>query len=848
MINKFLPHLVALFAFLFLNIIYFYPSLEGKVIKQGDIVSYNGMVQEAREYQQQTGEDILWTNSMFGGMPTYQIGGYDYTNFINKSIQYLKLFFSGPIGVFNMAMVCMYILFCVLGISPWISLIGAIGFGLATNNFVLWEAGHTNKISVIATSGILLAGVFSVYKKQNYLLGGVLFAFGVGLSLTLNHIQMSFYLFMGMLVYFVAKLVEVIQKKDYKPFLTGTMVLLASGLIGILPAAGIMLPTYEYTKDTMRGEPILKSVENTAAQSSSETNGLAWDYAMQWSAGGLDLMNILIPGSAGGSSGEKVGKNSAIAKDLTSRGVQVGNDLRAPLYWGKIGSRSSPSSTSGIYYYGAIICFLFLMGAQLVKGSIKWGIIGGLVLMFLLALGENFSLLNKPMFNFFPMYSKFRAPSSILGIAIVLFNFLAILGLWEIVKGDINKEEILKVLKTSTIAIGGICLFFALLGPFIFDFVGQNDSRLEQYGFNPTALIEDRQSLMMKDSLRSLLFILLAAGSIWAYLNKKIKKSYLIVGLAALVILDLWSIGQRYLSAGDFSTTPQETKNPTPRTVDQQILNLEPNGRGFYRVFDTSIDPYNNSSTSYFHNTVGGYSPAKLQRAQDLIDYHLSKGNQQVFDMFNTKYFITQQQELQQNPGALGNAWFVETIKKVNTPNEEIEALTNFNPAEEAVILDDEFSNYIGEFDPQRNGNISLSQYRPDQLIYASNASSDQLAVFSEVWYGPSKGWQAYIDGNPVEHVRANYILRALKVPAGQHTIEFKFEPGLYAVGESVSLISSLLIILGLLGFVGWQFYKGYKEGLFDMPEVKKAPPVVPKKQKIAPTTSSRKKVKKRKR
>ena len=840
--KKTFPHIVAILTFLVLNIVYFQPQLNGKQVRQGDIVSFQGMVQEANALRDATGEDILWTNSMFGGMPTYQIGGYSYTNFVNSSLRYLRLFFSGPIGVFNMAMVSMYIFFCVMGVSPWISIIGAISFAFVSNNFVLWEAGHTNKVKVIATSGFLLAGVFSVYRNKAYLLGGILFAFGVGLSLSLNHIQMSFYLFMGMLVYFIAKVIEVIRTKDFKTFTTSSGVLLAAGLIGLGPAAGTMLPTYEYGKDTMRGAPILASETTGESQSSSDTEGLSWNYAMQWSAGGLDLMNVLIPGSSGGGSAVKVGKNSATAKDFASKGAQV-NGLKAPLYWGKVGSRSNPSTTSGNYYYGALMCLLFLMGLQLLKGSFKWGLAGGLFFMLLLALGENFSLLNRPLFDYFPMYSKFRAPSSILGISVILFNILAVLGLWEVIRRGATTEKMTKALYISTGILGVICLFFGLIGPSFFDFIGGNDARLAQYGYNPTALIEDRKSLMSGDAFRSLGIILVGAGVLWAYINGKLTKLWVMPIIGIIILADLWTVGQRYLDKSDFKGNVRTAAQITPRPVDQEIMNLEPKGRGFYRVFDVSVDPYNTSSTSYFHNTVGGYSPAKLQRAQDIIDRHLSSGNQAVFDMLNTKYLINREQKAQRIGSALGNAWTVESIKKVGTPNEEIAALTGFNPADEAVVLDAEFNNYIGDFDPQKNGFITLIEYRPDHLVYASNATSEQLGVFSEVWYGPDKGWNAYIDGNPVPHIRANYLLRAMKIPAGQHKVEFKFEPSIYYLGETISLITSLLIALGVIGYIGFQLSQMYKNGAFDPAVQQKT--VAPKKKKVKPTTA--KKTKRRK-
>ena len=845
--RKVLPHLVAVVTFLVINVVYFYPQLEGKVIQQGDVVSFNGMVKEAVDFNQLTGEDVLWTNAMFGGMPSYQIGGYSATNFLPQIKNIIQFKFGDPIGTFNLSMIAMYILCLVLGMSPWLGMIGAIAFTMGTNNFVLWEAGHTNKLQVLASASLIFSAIFMVYRNKQYLLGAIFFAFGMGLSLSLNHVQMTYFITIGLSIYFIAKLVQVTQTKTFTPFLKETLILGIAGLIALGPSAGTMLPTYEYSKDTMRGEPILKSVSNTDAQTSSETSGLAWNYATQWSAGVLDVLNIIVPRSAGGSSAEKVGTNSALYKDLRSRGANVGADFRAPLYFGSMGS------TSGIYYYGAIVCLLFFLGMQNVKGAIKWGLLGAVIFTILLSLGHNFALLNKPMFNYFPLYSKFRAPSSILGVTAIFFAILAILGLHQLITSKNRKSMERPLLIAMGIAVG-LCLFMGFVGPAIFDFSGQSDARLQQAGYNIDALITDRKTFLRNDALRSLGFILASGGLLFAFLKNKLKEPYLLLGLGALILLDLGTIGKRYLAHDDFSTPNVVEQNFTPRPVDQQIfaaenINYNPTEvsaetlkrRGNYRVLDLSISTFQSSSTSYFHNTVGGYNAAKLQRFQDIIDYHLTKGTPGVMNMLNAKYIINQQQQLQQNSNALGNAWFVENIVKVNTPQEEIDALNTINTANDAVVLDQAFDSYIGNFDPQKNGTITLKDYSPMQLVYESNTTSEQLAVFSEVWYGPDKGWQAYIDDQPVDHVRVNYLLRAVKVPAGQHIITFKFNPTTFKIGKTTTFLSSLLIALLLIGVVGMQLLNWFK-GLEQAPIAQQ-----PKKQTAQPTKARRTNKKKRK-
>jgi hypothetical protein len=805
-LQKALPHLIAICTFLVLNIVYFYPQLNGKVLQQSDVIGANGMQQEARAFSEKTGGYTLWTNAMFGGMPTYQIGQYDTSNYIGHTRSIIKLSFGDPIGVFWLANISCYILFLIVGLNPWVSMIGAIAFGFVTNNFVLWEAGHTNKLNVIATIPLVIAGVLAVYWKRKYILGGAIFAFGFGLNVYYNHPQMTYYLFLAMLIYVVGLIVEMVKTKDYKHFGMGTLTLTIAGILAVAASTSTLWSTYEYAKDTMRGDPILKTVSNTEAKSSSETEGLAYNYAMGWSAGFMDLMNVLVPRSVGGSSRESVGTSSALYKDLTRKGARLPSNFQAPMYWGAMGS------TSGTYYVGAIICMLFLMGAQILKGPIKWWLIGAVILTFLLALGNNLNFFNEPLFNNLPLLSKFRAPSSILGVTAVFFTIMATLSLGKVVAAsNKSKANLIKPLYIAAGISGGICLVLGLLGGSLFDFVGQSDARLQQAGYDMGAVISDRKSLLRNDSLRSLFFILLATGLIWAYLKDKVKVNMMLAGVGLLMLVDVWTVGQRYLSADDFVTPNQVQANFQPRPVDTQILNAE-KSRGDYRVFDLSIDVFQSASTSYFHNTIGGYHPAKLQRYQDIIDYYLTKGNQGVMNMLNAKYIISQQGQLQQNPAAFGTAWFVESIKKVNTPQEEIDALSNTNLNNEAIVLDSEFNNYIGSFDPQKNGTITLTDYQPNHLTYTANATGEQLAVFSEIWYGPNKGWQAYIDGQPVDHIRSNYILRALKVPAGSHKIEFKFNPASFRIGDTISLASSLTIILLLLGYLGYSGLQYYKE------------------------------------
>ena len=828
--KKALPHIIAIITFLGLNMAYFYPQLSGEVVPQGDVISAQGMFNEIKEYNEKTGDNTLWTNSMFGGMPAYQISSPQEGNKLKYIESISQLFFSRPIGYFNTLMIGSYLLFVFLGVNPWLSLVGAVAFGFSSNNFILYEAGHTNKLRTIALFAPVILGTILTFRKK-YLIGGLAFALGMGLNIYAAHPQMTYYLGLVLGVYVLIEIIHGLKNSEVKHLLTSGGIFLAGLALSLGASASKLLTTYEYSKDTMRGAPILEKAANAQAASSSEVEGLEWGYAMQWSNGFMDLVATIIPGAVGGGSSEKVGANTATGKFLRSRGAQAG---RAPLYWGSL------PFTSGPAYFGAIMCFLFFLGLVLVKGPVKWGIGIGVLLTLLLSLGKNLEGLNHFIFDYLPFYSKFRAPSSILSVTALLVPLLGILGLSEILQGKVTKAEAMKGLKIAGGIGAAITLFFAIIGPGMFDFSSAGDATYQQRGFDVTTFLADRKSLMRSDAFRSFALMAISAGLIWAYLQDKLKSVFVIAGIGVLTLFDLWSVGQRYVGAEDFVSKQQYESNHAPRPVDQQIFGQEPNGRGFYRVLDLSINTFNSSSTSYYHNTVGGYHAAKLQRYQDLIDAHISKNNQQVLNMLNTKYFITQQQQVQSNPGALGTAWFVNSVQKVNTPNDEIAALTNLNPANTAVVLDTEFDNYVGSLTPQKNGTIALATYQPNHLTYNTSSSSEQLAVFSEIWYGPDKGWQAYIDGTPADHVRANYVLRAMKVPAGQHKIEFKFEPKTFQTGETISLVFSMLMILMLLGLLGYKG-KAFAENAdtliaAEAKAVKKAAPTVTK------TVSKRKK------
>ena len=806
-IQQFIPHIIAIVAFLVVCAAYFSPQLEGKVPgPRTDIVQYHGMSQEVREYKKETGETSLWTNSMFGGMPTYQINTVSEGNLLKKVEYYSRLGIKLPIGQFFLAMLCFYVLMVVLGVNHWLAAIGAIAFSFTTNNLILYEAGHETKLRALTYLPLVAAGVVLTFSRKKYLLGGSIFALGLGLNIMSNHIQMSYYFALTLLIFGVAQLIYAIKKNELVDFAKSAAVIIIAAILAVGTSASNLWITYEYADDTMRGEPILET--EGAPTSSSETDGLEWEYAMSWSNGTIDLFASFIPGVAGGGSQELVGDGSAVVQDLRRKGARIPSEFYAPLYWGEL------PFTSGPIYFGAIMFFLFIMGLFLVKGPVKWWLGLGTLLTFFISMGHNMEGLNRFFFDYLPLFNKFRTPNSVLSIAAFLVPMLGIITLHKIVNEKVTKEEALKSLYIAVGICGAIALFFALMGSSFYTFTNPGDQRYVDAGYDLGAIISDRQSLMQSDAFRTLLLVLISGGLIWAYLQDKVKLPLLLGGIALLVVFDQWTVGRRYLGTEMFVNSSNYNRQFEPRPVDQQILQDTDLS---YRVYDASESTFQSAKTSYFHKSIGGYHAAKLQRAQDIIDHHLTQGNQKVLDMLNTRYFIfpggqDQGAQVQRNPNAMGNAWFISAFRPVANANEEIDALNSIDPKTEAAVHK-EFNEYIGQVQPTGEGTITLTDYAPNHLTYQSNTPSDQFAVFSEVWYGPNKGWQAYIDGEAVDHIRVNYILRGMIVPSGQHTIEFKFDPQSFKTGKLISQIFSIIIVFGLLGLIGYRAYNLYQEG-----------------------------------
>jgi hypothetical protein len=612
---------------------------------------------------------------------------------------------------------------------------------------------------------------------------------------------MTYYLFLVLGMIGLVELIRHAKAGTLPVFGKAAAILILGVVLALGSGASKIWTTYEYGRDTMRGKPILETKTSVEANSSSETEGLAWDYAMQWSNGFGDLAAGLVPRAVGGGSQEVV-ENSETIKRMRTAGIGVQQGTPQPLYWGDL------PFTSGPVYFGALMCFLFILAFFVSKGPLKWAILAGTLLTVLMSLGKHMSGFNQLLFDYLPLLNKFRAPSSILSVTAILIPFLGAIGLKELIDRKEKGADLMKAVAWAGGITAGLWIIIAFVMPSMSDFIANSDPAYAQQGWNTDGLRIDRKSALQGDAFRSLLYIILGAAAIFAFLKNWIKKPILLLAIGLFVIADEWGIAKRYISQSDFLDKKQVESSYTPRPCDTEILK---DGDLHYRVHDLTVDPFNSSRTSYFHKTIGGYHAAKLQRYQDMIDRYISQGDMNVLNMLNTKYFITNDAQGQpiprRNASALGNAWFVENIEIKESADAEIEAMKDFDPAQTAFIHK-EFQDVVSGFDPSKNGTIQLNSYTPNKLTYQSSSTSDQLALFSEVWYGPNKGWELRIDGEPANLIRANYVLRAAKIPAGEHTIEMEFSPKKYYLGEWISLLTSVLII----ALVGYALLLGYRK------------------------------------
>ena len=781
-IKSTLPHIISIICLILVSVSYFFPQFQSKELVQSDIVSFRGAAAESQNYTEKTGETALWSTSMFGGMPTYQTDAPQKNNLVKHLESIMSLGIPRPAGYFIFGMFGFYLLLICMGVSPWISLMGALFFGLSTNHMVLYEAGHMSKVRSIMSSPMIIAGVLLVFRKR-YLLGGSIFGLFLGVNIYVNHLQMTYYLGMALGILTILEVIQMVRKGDTTHVWKSLLVLTLGAVLALGASASRVMTTLEYAPETVRGNSVLKTGEGRSAD-----GGMDWDRAMAWSNGVVDLLPSWIPYAAGGGGATKLDKDSELAKALQRRGEFV-----APMYHGDL------SSTSGPSYFGAVAFFLFLFGAFSIKGRMKWWLVAAVLFTMMLSLGKNFPVINRLIFDYFPLFNKFRTPNSVLSVTTIFIPLLGMLGLYKMTQSENKEAKFQKPLLLAMAFSAFFAVVLAFIAPMLFDF--QHPYDIRQLGDQRLvdAIVEDRVSLFRSSALHTALFILIAFGALWFYMKEKISSLIMLIIVGGIGVFDLLQIDRSYLSTENFVSARKASVAANPRPVDEQILaDTDPH----FRVHDTTVNPFGSATGAFHHKLIGGYHPAKLQRYDDLIQGHIAQGNMAVFNMLNAKYFIVAGQDgkpmVQRNPASMGNAWFVSQIDKATTPDEEFAKLNGFDPAVTAIV-NQEFDSYIDGLTPSKNGTISLADYSPNSVTYRSNTSSEQLAVFSEVWYGPDLGWQAYLDGKPVEHIRANYALRAMKVPTGEHEIRFEFKPSTYFMGETIGLISSLFLIIAAI-------------------------------------------------
>lgn len=815
--KKFVRYILPVVLLFITTSIYFIPVYQGKVVQQSDIMHYKGMSKSMADFRSETGEEPLWTDAMFSGMPGYLISTV-FKGSITKKIIGFVLKIPRPISYHLLFLSLFYLMCILLGVNPWLSLAGALAYGFTSYFFIVFEAGHTSKSLNITYISLLVAGVVLAYKNKR-LAGTLISVLALSWMISANHLQMTYYAGILILIIVLVYFIYAVREKTIVPFLKSSGVLAAGVVLALGMNISTLWPIYEYSKDTIRGKSELTN------ELHKKSDGLDRDYILDYSYDVGEALTAFIPRLKGGSMMEPLGEKSHVY-ELLARGqnkknaLQIANSL--PLYWG------SQPIAGGPFYFGAVLCFLFVFGLFIVKGKDKWWIVAAVVVSFALSLGKYFPSLSNLMIDYFPLYNKFRDVKNIIVIQEFAMAFMGVLAVQAVYKREVSDKQFNKALLYSFSIAGGLALILAVMPGIAGSFTAASDARLVQSGW-PEQLIDalhaDRKMVVQTDAFRTFIFVALAAGVLWAFWKKKLKAEYALVLWIVLILADMWPNNKRYLNNDSF-VSPRKMENPyTMSKADEAILQDKTLS---YRVLNLTLNPFTDASTSYFHKSIGGYHAAKLKRYQELIDFQISpeiqkivgalnKGlspdqmgvlfnNAPVLKMLDTKYLIVNPNGAPvRDPAPLGNAWFVGSYEIVENADAEMDALTGFNPADKAII-DKRFEQYVSGKTYQKSGSIELEISDPNYLKYAFHSDSEQLTVFSEIYY--DKGWDAYIDGEKVPYFRANYVLRAMSVPAGKHTIEFKFEPRSYFTGNKISYISSIIFILLALAYLGMYLKK----------------------------------------
>ena len=794
-LDKYGAYLIAAIVFVLLAYVYCLPVLDGKKIYAGDNINAEAAVHECDEFTRSTGEHSWWTGSMFSGMPNYQIGGGEYKaeKLLSPFYSILHRGHSHTAWVFIIYFFCFFVLLRSFDVDKWLSIIGSVAIALSSYFVVIIAAGHNGKTSTIALMCVVMGGMHLIFRRK-YILGVVLCALFTAVGFT-AHPQMAYYIFMMMGLLWIAELCVHVKEHKMKDFALATGLFFASVALGFGACSSNVFVNSEYASQTMRGGHS-DLVRGSGEEASSPAKGLDIDYATQWSYGIDETLSLLIPGVKGGASSVDVGRDSRVYKALVSNGVPRKNAEEfchaVPMYWGE------QPFTAGNVYVGAIVCMLFVLGLMLVRGPYKWALLSATLFSVVLAWGGNCMWFTRLFFNNFPMYNKFRAVSSILIVAEVAMPLLGFLAVKELMSGSMDKARLSRSLLTSGGITAGICAVIALLGGSLFSFSSSYDAQWAGSlpGWLYEAIRADRAALLRTDAWRSALLIAAATVVLILFVRGTLKKGWMLAALGALILVDMWPVDRRYLNDSNF--VPARNERAVFAMQDWEKT-LSADKDPHFRIMNLTTSTFNDARSSYYYKSVGGYHAAKLRRYQDLIDEHLSKMHMSVVDMLNTKYIIVKGEDgsavPQRNPGALGNAWFVDKLTVVDGANAESDALTELDPAREAV-LDRSFASLVTDFEPgaASEGSVSLLSYSPKALKYHSSSPAGGTVVFSEIYY--PFGWKSTIDGEAVEHFRVNYMLRALNVPSGEHEIEFVFDPDSIRKGDSIAVVCVLLIYL----------------------------------------------------
>ncbi|ALJ06582.1 hypothetical protein APS56_16210 [Pseudalgibacter alginicilyticus] len=785
-VKKVIPHLLVLVGFVALSLAYFSPVLQGKKIFQNDIKQYIGMSKQQVDFRAETGTETYWTNGAFSGMPTYQLGAKYPHNYI-KELDLSLRFLPRPADYLFLYLFGFYVLLLVLKVDFKLAALGALAFGFSTYMIIILGVGHNSKAHAIAYMPLVLSGILLTFQRK-YIAGFLLTTVAMGLEIVANHFQMTYYLMFLVIILGIAYLVDAYRKKILPHYFKSVGILVAAVALSIALNATGVIATQEYVKESTRGKTELTI--NPDGSLKDVTSGLDRDYITAYSYGYLETFNLFIPRFMGGGNGENLGKDSHTYdafRKLGATSSQAAEEAKhAPMYWGNQPIVEAPA------YIGAVVIFLFVFALFLVKGRLKWWLVGGSLIALLLSYGKNLGFITDFFIDYVPLYNKFRAVTSIQVLLELCVPVLAVFGLVRLFNSYEKDENKLKALKYSTIITGGLAVLF-LLFKSSFDFVGlRDDQYIQAYGPDfVRALKEDRKAIFTNDTLRTLILVLLSAGTIFMFLKKKISETLLIIIFSALILFDLVGVAKRYVNNDDFISAIQVNKPFQANEVDKLILQ----DTSHFRVFDLVSGP---SKPSYFHNSINGYNAAELKSYREVFDFYISRNNMNVLNMLNTKYIIAQDEDGNlfpyKNEEANGNAWFIESLNKVADANQEMMELDSLNNKKVAVTRMADSKT----FKVDSLASVKVLEYKPNYIKYSTNNSNEGFAVFSEVYY--KHGWNVFIDGEKKDHIEVNYILRGMEIPAGKHIIEFKFEPKVVQTGSRIALGSSILFGVLLVG------------------------------------------------